>query len=468
MTKPLPYQAEDLIKMDQLDGRVLLAYQMSLGKTATSLFWAKRHKEARPIVVVCTASLKWQWQNEAVHHIGMYSEILESLTPNIGSIKPTSKLWIVNYGILSPRKTHGKLLPGWLAFLKALKPQIVILDECQAVKDPRSKQSKAVKSLCKGVPHVIALSGTPLTNRPAELYSILNILRPDIYDSPYVFYSNYCNLRITPFGKRYDGARNLPELHRRLLKDCMIRRRKKDVLKDLPDKQRHIITLPIDKPEEYYAAVNDFVGWLKKTDMGKVRGAEKAEQITKMQYLSQMVAKKKLPAIFEWIDNYLDDTTQKLLFFAHHKSIIKELHDRYKDISVVVTGKVKGKKRQQAFDQFNKDKRTRILFGNIQAAGVGWNCTATSNTAIAELPWCPGDLEQLEDRTHGLKRGVKGKHSNYFYLIGNDTIEMPKCRLLQRKSKVLDATLDGKRQSDSLDIFDLLALELRKKNGMSI
>jgi SWI/SNF-related matrix-associated actin-dependent regulator 1 of chromatin subfamily A len=177
-----------------------------------------------------------------------------------------------------------------------------------------------------------------------------------------------------------------------------------------------------------------------------------------------MVAKKKLPAMMKWIDNYLEDTTQKLLFFLYHKSIVNALHARYKYISVIVTGKVKGKRRQQAFDQFNKDKRTRILFGNIQAAGVGWNCTATHNTAIGELPWTPGELEQLEDRTHGLKRGVVGKHSNYWYLIGNNTIEVPKCRILQRKSKILDSVLDGKRQTDSLDIFDLLAKHLKEQH----
>lgn len=452
-TKPLPFQLEDIKKIESFNGRALIAWEMGLGKSFGSLLYAHRNKDLRPIIIVCPASLKWNWANECATHFNLHSEILEGMKPPRKGIGRKSKgIYIINYDILG----------AWLQFLKELSPQLVILDEAHYCKSLKARRTKYTRMLCNGVEHVLALSGTPLTNRPAELYSILNLLRPDLYNSAFTFYSNYCRLQRTPWGWKYDGARNLKELHQKLTKTVMIRRRKKDVLSELPDKQRHIITLPIEDEKEYKEAVTDFLGWLKGKDASKVKKAAKAEQITKMVYLSQLAANKKLPAMFDWIDNYLEETNDKLLFFAVHRSIIKALHSRYDKISVVVTGKVKGRKRQQAFDQFNKDTHTRILFGNIQAAGVGWNCKATHNTAVGELPWTPGELTQLEDRTHGIKRGVEGKKSNYYYLLGKDTIEIPKCRLLQRKARILDNTLDGRRQVDSLDIYDLLAKELKE------
>lgn len=454
-TKPFPFQLEDVKRIEAFKGKALLALEMGLGKTLCSLLYAYRNKELRPIVIVCPASLKWNWANECSMHFNLRSEILEGIRPPRKGLGRRSKgIYIINYDILGP----------WLEFLQELSPTLVILDECHYIKSLKAKRTKYIRYLCKDVKHVLALSGTPLTNRPAELYSVLNLLRPDLYNSAFTFYSNYCNLRKTPWGWRYDGARNLRELHGKLSKTVMIRRRKKDVLEELPEKQRHIITLPIVDQREYKEAIHDFIGWLRGKNANKAKKAIKAEQITKMVYLSQLAAKLKLPAMIDWIDDYLEETNDKLLFFAIHKSIIKALHNRYEKISVIVTGKVKGRRRQQAFDQFNKDKHTRILFGNIQAAGVGWSCKATHNTAIGELPWTPGELSQLEDRTHGIKRGVEGKQSNYFYLLGKDTIDIPKCRLLQKKAQVLDNTLDGSRQADSIDIYDLLAREIREQH----
>ena len=109
-----------------------------------------------------------------------------------------------------------------------------------------------------------------------------------------------------------------------------------------------------------------------------------------------------------------------------------------------------------------------ILIGNIQAAGVGWNCTATSTVAFGELDWTPGNMIQAEDRLYGLKRGKKGVPVTAFYLIGKDTIEVDLARLIQRKAKILDATLDGAKQDTSIDIYDQLARILRSQaNALS-
>ncbi len=200
MTTPFHFQLEDVRRLHQMGGRALLAWPMGCGKTFAALLHIQRHPDARPVVVVCPAGLKFQWRKEAKKHIGMHADVLEGLNPSKSLPPREPKFVIVNYDILSVSK-HGS---GWLEWLRALNPQLVILDECHFLGDMRSKRTKAVRKLCQGVPQVIALSGTPLTNRPKELFPILNILRADLFPSWWQYGHKFCGARRTPWGWSFD------------------------------------------------------------------------------------------------------------------------------------------------------------------------------------------------------------------------------------------------------------------------
>ena len=249
------------------------------------------------------------------------------------------------------------------------------------------------------------------------------------------------------------GAKNLDKLHRELKERCMVRRTKAEVLKDLPSKSRQVITLAIDSPREYEDAARDLIGWLVKTSPRLARKAMSAEKMVKMGYLKRLAAKLKMKSVFEWVDNFLEEDDGKLILFAVHKKVIQELYARYKKQAVYVDGSVVGRQRQTAFKQFQTDKRTRVFIGNVQAAGVGWNGTVANTVAFVELGWVPGEHIQAEDRAHRI--GTK-KPVTVYYLVGKGTIEKSLCRILQQKQRVLDATLDGGRQKDSLAIYDQL------------
>lgn len=453
MAKPFNYQRKDARTTHRLGGRVLLAHDPGCGKTLISLLYATKHEELRPIVVVCPASLKWQWQHEAAKHFGIRAEVLETTTPlPINTLtKPTTA--IINYDILTP----------WLGYLRALHPKLVIIDECSYLADRKTKRTKAVGELCRGVEKVLCLSGTPLTNRPAELWPTLNLLRPDLFPSFYQFAMRYCAPKKVPWGTGWDlrGASRLPELHQKLSETLMIRRRKVDILHELPEKQRVVIPVDITEPGEYVHAQRDFITWLAQQDKSKARKAERAQKLVQLGYLKRLAAKLKLPAVLQWVDGFLKESEEKLVLFAVHKDIIDQLEKRYRKICVVVDGEVTGRARQEAVNQFQKNPKTRVFIGNIKAAGVGLNLTAASTVAFAEMDWTPGGHTQAEDRVHRI--GQQGS-ALAVYLVARGTIEERLVGLIQQKQKVLSSVLDGGK-GDDLDILDQLAAELLREKS---
>lgn len=450
MLKPFEYQKQDALAIERFGGRCLLAHDMGLGKTALALLWLKRNPDIRPVIVVCPASLKWNWEREASVHFGMLSEVLSGMKPSIGEM-PLSQLIIINYDILKP----------WLPFLKSINPQVVILDESHMLGSQKTLRTKCVRQLCRDVPHILALSGTPLTNRPSELWPTLNIIQPARFPSYWTFAQQFCDPKLTPWGWDFSGASRLGELHTKLLKTCMIRRLKSEVLTELPAKRRSVVPMEMDNRREYNAAVKDFYSWLAAQSVAKANKAKNAEALVKVGYLKRLIAELKIKPVMEWIDSFLEESGEKIVLAAVHKKTIDALEHRYKGQSVTIDGSVTGKDRQRAVDAFQKSPKMRVFIGNIKAAGVGITLTAASTGAFVELGWTPGEHVQMEDRLHRLtQRNAVVWH----YLIAKDSLEEKLCALIQQKMSVLDHVLDGKTNGESLDIFDLLLKSLEEES----
>lgn len=457
-TKPYRYQKEDAHRIEELGGRVLLATEMGLGKSLVSLLWYHLYCQNEPIVIVCPASIKWNWERECSKHFSLFSRVLNGMKPPQRqqlSFDPSVHVTIINYDILGP----------WIPYLKKLNPTLIIADEVHAIKERRTKRAKNLRKLCEDVPYFIALSGTPLTNRPAELWNILNLLRPDLYGSFIKFAMAHCNPQRKPWGMEYKGAENLDKLHRNMSEHLMIRRRKADVLKDLPAKARHAVLLDLEKPKEYATARDDFVRWLRKQAGTKITSSLRAQMLVKSGHLKRLAARLKLKSVFNWLDDFLEEGESKLIVFGVHHEILDTLHERYSKCSVLITGETIGELRQKRFDKFLRDGRTRLLIGNIQAAGVGWSAKGVSAVAFVEMGWTPAEHSQAEDRVHGIGRGKEGVRSQVWYLVAKDTIETRLCELIQQKQKVLDQVLDGKKIEDGIDIHTQLLNELLKEGA---
>lgn len=439
---PLDFQEGVLTEMDQFNGRCLLALDMGLGKTYTSLKWMQRHPESFPALVVCPASVKYNWEYESNKFIGVRSALCESRTyPRHQGFEAQPKLTIINQDILK----------DWIPYLQKSRFKTIVIDECQNFSHMTSQRTKALQVISEPCQFVIPLSGTPLTNKPADLFPILNILWPEEFPAFWPFSQRYCAPRFTHYGKWvHNGATHLDELHRKLTRLGMIRRRKEDVLKSLPDKVWRTIPCQIPNMDEYRDASNDFVGYLRK--VGKEKSA-KAEKLTRVGHLLRLAAKMKLRSPVEWANRFLSETDEKLIMFAIHTKAVDVLMRRIEHKSVKVDGSVTGRHRQAAIEQFAKDPTTRLFVGS-SAAGVGINgLQVASEIGIVEFPWRPADLLQWVDRAHRI-----GQTNTVFVnmFVAMNTIEEDLVKLLWKKQKIVSAILDGGGTPSDINIYEEL------------
>lgn len=453
IVKPKEFQKGVLAEIEAFNGRALVALDPGLGKTIISLQFLRR-QAAWPAIVICPAAVKSHWEHEAITQIGVRATVADGRTPPKDPQIEPPKLLIINFDIL----------PYWVPYLKSLNPVAIIVDESQNISNRGTHRSKATKELCKRRKHVLALSGTPLLNRPSELWATLNIVRPDLFTSFWSYAQDFCGPRLLPWGWTYNGATNLGKLKTLLDETCMTRRLKSEVLHELPAVTNEIVVLPLSDPKEYLLAQNDYLTWLKRKGLTKVAAAEKAQRLTQIGYLRRLAARLKCRSVINWTTAFLNETNEKIVLFCIHTKMIDALQKNLEFKSVRIDGGVSRADREVAVKQFQNDPKTRVMVGNILAMGTGVDGlqNATQNCALCELPWRPGDVTQAISRLH---RMGQENHTYAAFLIGEGTIEYHLCDILQKKQSVLSHTLDGGEREEDLPIFDELEKKLAIDGG---
>jgi SNF2 family DNA or RNA helicase len=469
----LPFQRAG-VRYAVTNGRCLIADEMGLGKTIQAIA-ATQGRDAFPALIVVPASLKLNWQREFGTWLPGRTVTIVSGTKN-GAGLPEADVTVINYDILT----------SWLTELKGRGFKALILDESHYVKNAKAKRTKAAKALAEQTDTVLLLTGTPVLNRPSELISQLEILGvlDGVFGGFWPFAKRYCKAYRGRWGLDLSGADNLQELNEKLRGSCMVRRRKEDVLTELPPKRRSVIPLELDNRADYLAAEADVCAHVadkaleaaefkaslkgltenqKKAAKAKrwvdaERKAEAAEQLVRIEALKQVAVEGKMAAAFDWIDAFLE-SGEKLVLFATHKAITKALADRYK--APKITGDTPAAKRQEAVDAFQGDPACQVIVGNIKAMGVGLTLTAASNVAFLELGWTPADHDQAEDRCH---RIGQADSVNAYYLVADQTIDNEIFDLIQAKRQVVDGATDGKA-ARKVSILSELIKGLRRRGG---
>ena len=457
---PFPYQREGAQKIQQQNGVVLLADEMGLGKSGQALMWCRRNKEeALPIVVVCPAFLTQNWANE----FKIWTDIEPFIISSNNILKMASQMVgkpeaiIINY----------EKVAEWLAFFDFYEPNTVIFDETQYIKNLDAQRTRAAIQLALGteekpkkIKHRMGLSGTATENgRPYELYPILKILWPNKFSSFPQYAHRYCDPKPTVGGWLFNGATNIEELNDRLNSLGMVRRLKKDVLKQLPKKTITVLPVEIER-KEYDEAELNFLDWLrKKFGFKKALKAAKAMLIVRLGYLIRLAAWKKMKIVKEWIQDFDDNTAddRKLIVFGKHKSVLNSLHTEFENNSVLITGDVAIKKRPEICQNFQMNKKIRHLFGNYAAMGVGLNLTAASDGLLIETDWTPGKHSQAIARMDRI--GQKNK-VHITWMVAKNTVEEKLCALVRKKEELNTAILDGKNAHVEFDVLDSLVEEL--------
>jgi SWI/SNF-related matrix-associated actin-dependent regulator 1 of chromatin subfamily A len=421
----------------------LFADEMGLGKTIEALGLVNSDESARRVLIVCPASLKLNWARECEHWL-----IDRGPVGVAGKTFPeNANVVIINYDILG--KWRAQLREPW---------DVLIADECHYVKNKQAKRSKRLYAL--KARRKLFLTGTPILNRPVELWAVVNYLAPDEFDSFWPFAKRYCKPCKNRYGWDFSGASNLDELHERLRSTIMVRRTKSQVLSDLPPKRRQVIELASDHIagliaveteawQEHKHRLNELRAVGRGSD--EMTSAELAElragvnlAFGELAKLRQATALAKVPLVIEHVRSVLDDVG-KIVVFAHHRAVISELAEPFGDAAVTLTGDHTIDSRQAAVDRFQEDESCRLFIGSITAAGFGLTLTASAHVIFAELDWVPAHLTQAEDRTHriGQKESVLVQH-----LVLQDSLDARMVGTLIKKQRVIDKVVDGSPQSE--------------------
>lgn len=441
----MPYQKAGVAYATSV-GRCLIADQMGLGKTVEAIA-SLESRDAFPAVVVCPASLKENWRRE-------FAKWLPHRTVNVVSGKTdvvSCDVNIVNYDIL-----YKFVQP-----IEHLGINGLVLDESHYVKTGTSKRSLAAKDIASNVPSsgcVLLLSGTPISNRPAELVSQLEIMGMlNKFGGKWAFLKRYAGAHHNGFGWDTSGASNLTELNTRLRQNCYIRRTKDEVLRELPDKSRNIVHLePSGKGlKEYRAAEDDLVLFLRGNGY---KTKDSSEHLARTQVLKRLAAWSKMDAVEEWIDSFLESCDRKLVVFAHNVDVVDHLAEKYGNLRV--SGRDSLEERQAAVDAFQNNPKARVIVLNLQAGGVGITLTAGSDVVFVQMGWTPGEHDQAEDRCHriGQKNNVQ-----IWYLLASGTIDEDIYDLVDRKRTIVDAVTEGDEIEQQSLVKDLMKRLLDKK-----
>ena len=431
------YQKVGVKFIEAADGCGMIFDQPGLGKSLSAIAYATKHN--LKTLVVCPASLKYNWANEVEKFTDANSFIIDSKMKDMPLNFTGYNFVMINYDIVSKFEEH--FIDGQF--------DLIVLDEGHAIKSYKAKRTQGILKLKDSFEHKIILTGTPLLNRPQELFTLLNFIRPEEWNSFWPYAKRYCDLKKMPWGNDYSGSSNELELHEKI-SPYYIRRLKIDVLKDLPPKLRTSLVLDLSTKyrKDYNRMLKDYVKYLvEEKQYQKAKKAQFNEQLVKLGALKQLCIEDKLEKLDEILSGFVENE-QKVVIFSQYSTVIDKLAERYPQLAVKLTGAMPTTERNEAVKRFKEDPKILFFLGTIGAAGVGLTLTEASNVIIIDQPWTPAELEQAEDRCHriGTENTV-----NVYYLISKDTIDVDIQALLSKKQSIADVILDGKEKDSNAE-----------------
>ncbi|VDO50545.1 unnamed protein product [Haemonchus placei] len=395
-------------------GRLLLADEMGLGKSVQALTLARYYKSEWPLLIICPSSVKTAWKTQINKFLPAIQKIF--LMEKGSDPLPTARTSNTNYSIISSSCANEFTLL-----------MTDFQDESHLLKDTKAKRTQVAHALAKRATRVILLSGTPALSRPAELFSQVRLVNDRLFPNFQQFAIRYCDGKQGRFCFEAKGCTNSEELSAILSKRVMIRRLKKDVLTDLPDKRREVVYLSGDK-------IDTCMDSLKKAKMADGRNGRGCDD-SLLEYYSLTGIVKASAVCSHILDNYFypDAPKRKVLIFAHHQIVLDtvQVEVQKRNLkSIRIDGQTSSKDRGVLCHDFQEDPDVQVAILSMTAAGVGITLTAASVVIFAELHWNPTTLQQAEDRAHRV-----GQKDSVFvqYLVARNTADDVIWPLIQHK-----------------------------------
>ncbi|MFP5503040.1 MAG: helicase-related protein, partial [Candidatus Sericytochromatia bacterium] len=308
-----------------------------------------------------------------------------------------------------------------------------------------------VSGLADRADRVLCLTGTPITNRPLDLFPLLRAVGHPLGDDLPVFGMRYCAGHRHEFGWDYSGASHLDELHARL-EDTLLRRRREEVLA-LPPKLRTYMPVEVDLAS-YRQVWKDYVARLA-TQKRRGRRVPKRFLLAEIAKLRHAAALAKIAAAKDLVASIVEQG-EKVVVFTHYHQVVQALMRHFGPAAVRVTGRDDTEARQKAVDAFQHDPAVRVFVGNLKAAGTGVSLTAAAQVVFVDYAFVPADHLQAEDRPCRIGQ----RHAvTVTYLSAQETIDEEIEALLAQKLAVVSQAIDGVPGSLATSfVDDLLAI----------
>lgn len=443
----LPYQRAG-VRYASNARRTFIADEMGLGKTIQAIATLEYVWDSYPAVVVCPPTLVLNWKAEYSRWLP-HRKVATVTNRKEMPEKGTYDVLVVGYSNIS---YWAKNLAGHQSY---------VFDESHYCKTPTAERTKAAVKMAKTAPAngiVLCLTGTPVTNRPSEYASQLEILgKLKDFGGLWGFYRRYCAAYQDNFGQwNISGHSHLDELNDRLRGNCYIRRTKDQVLSELPP----VIHAPIVVEGtaagmgEYKKAEKDIIKYLQDRareialELGqsphsaaviaKIK-AESNEHLVRLSVLRRLSAKAKMPIVEEWVQAHIDEG-KKVVIAAHHREIVDDLSRRFGGLKIQGGMSVEEVEEHKAKFQNLPVNEAPVIVISIQAAKTGHTLTAAQDILFVELPWTPADVDQTYSRCHRI--GQVGSVTAT-YILSSQTIDEEIYSLIERKRGVVTAAIDG-------------------------
>jgi len=439
----MPYQAEGAgwIASRLAEGKgSLLGDDPGMGKTCQVLA-AIAATGCTPAIIVCPPSVKHNWKREAQY---LKPKLKISVLRGGKGPIPGSHIVVINYAILRPRERQ----------LAALRAKCIVFDEAHLLKEPKPgvrHRAAVATRLAKSIGRTIHMTGTPLLNRPDDLWRLLHIMDPEEWPSYQHFRKRYCStlddeekLLKSKIVTNHGQAKRIDEL-RALTMPYIMRRQK---MGNIPKKHRTTLMvelMPFDR-QSYDAAEKDVVKWLRQVSSNeRAMAAKRNQALVKLNMLRRIAAVGKLRAAVKgYLEAWFDKTKRPLVIFGYHKQVLFGVRDICRHMGLKISG-IQGSdsdtKRQRSIDLF-QGGYADVFIAPLLSAGVGLNLQTASDILALERLWTPSLMNQAESRCHRLGQM---REVTVTYLDAVNTVDEHIAAVLGAKQILIDKVVDDKQ-----------------------
>ena len=442
-TKLLPYQTRGAL-FAACRGRVILADDMGLGKTVQALAATellRRDRGIERVLVIAPASVKYQWKTEIEKFTDLSAQVIDGLLPRRKTQYAAPSFFNL---------TSYELAIKDVRYMHELKPDLIILDEAQRIRNWTTATARSIKQLKSR--YAFVLTGTPLENKLEELFSVVEFVDGRRLGPAFRFLHEH---RVEDEKGHLQGYRGLDRIHDQMT-PILLRRTRAEVLKDLPERTDQIFRVPLtpQQAEPYYEQSDILAalmrkwerqGWLSEIDQKRVLCCiQNMRMLCNSTFLFDKSThhSPKLQEFREILSELVIEENRKVVVFSEYERMTHLAGEELRKLGigfVSLHGAVPSRQRGALIEKFRSDPECQV-FLSTDAGGVGLNLQAASAVVNFEPPWNPARLEQRIGRVHRLGQS---RPVSVIHMLTSESIEERVWETMRLKKSLFAGVFDS-------------------------